>query len=734
MKPSAISAALPIVRPGWPTSARSWRWGGENVGCECGAPSSRFRYHVAVLKCLEHYLRKHRLVHPGERIGLAVSGGADSVALLRAFAELAPSLGVVLFVLHLNHNLRGAASDADANFVRELASGLSLDSAIETEDVAGLAALLHLSIEAAGRRARYAFFHRAAAVHRLDCIATAHTRDDQAETVLLRLLRGAGTSGLAGIHRFFDLSQLLPQSPASLSQSPRLIRPLLSITRQQVEEFLRSLGQPFRQDASNLDPRFLRNRVRGELLPALERDYNPRLRQALSETAEIAAAEDAFLDSLVYSILGPETNPERGIEVKLLHAQPLALQRRILRRLCRPHGLALDFAQIEALREFSLAGHVGRLNLPRGFVAEIVRQKLLPPRLFLLAPKPSLPSQAVPESSCAQENSRETYCLELPVPGSVALPGFSNGKDMYIRAAVLNHGSHTTVPGGYNYASFLSLARAGRRLTIRNLCPGDRFHPLHSSGERKINRLLQELSIPPALRRRWPVALAGGRIIWVPGLPVASHAAWTSGEAKQSSSGCTTERVRWYMGESPVANQDGNHAANYQVIIPKLNSPAHRRHGPSDIRDYQGRSCIASAFLDDGFVFLADLVRAITGDVLCQFVKPHTHGFRAATVETKKIFYAPEVDVEGQHVLLCHGMLSTGQTTDFLIRNFQARGAASVAVCALLDRQSARRVHLEVDYCGFLVGPECLAGFGLGAPALNRNLPFIYAAQEIVAS
>ncbi len=485
-----------------------------------------------MLNCLEHYLRKHRLVHPGERIGLAVSGGADSVALLRAFAELASSLGVVLFVLHLNHNLRGPDSETDAAFVRELAARLSLDAAIETEDVAGLAARLHLSIEAAGRRARYAFFQRAAAAHRLDCIATAHTRDDQAETVLLRLLRGAGTSGLAGIHRSFDLSQLAPQSPASQSSSPspRLIRPLLSITRQQVEEFLRSLGQPFRNDASNLDPRFLRNRVRGELLPALERDYNPRLRQALCETAEIAAAEDAFLESLVSSLLGPEANPERGIELKLLHAQPLALQRRILRRLCRPHGLALDFAQIEALREFSLAGCAGRFNLPRGFAAEIVRRKLLPPRLSLLAPEPRVApkSQGASESSCAPE----TYCLELTVPGAVVLAGFCNGEDMYIRAAILDRASCPSAPEGYNYASFLSLARAGRRLTIRNLCPGDRFHPVHSSGERKINRLLQELSIPPALRRRWPVALADGRIIWVPGLPVASHAAWTPADGE----------------------------------------------------------------------------------------------------------------------------------------------------------------------------------------------------------
>ncbi len=488
-----------------------------------------------MLNSLEHYLRKHRLVRPGERVGLAVSGGADSVALLRAFAELAPTLGVVPFVLHLNHNLRGPHSEADAAFVRELASRLSLDAAIETEDVAALAARLHLSIEAAGRRARYAFFQRAAAANRLDCIATAHTRDDQAETVLLRLLRGAGTSGLAGIHRSFDLSQLSPQSQPSQPQasaadaptSPRLIRPMLSITRQQVEAYLASLDQPFRTDASNLDPRFLRNRVRGDLLPALERDFNPRLRQALCETAEIAAAEDSFLESLVSSILASEADLARGIELNLLTAQPPALQRRILRRLCRPHALALDFAQIEALREFSLAGRAGRLNLPRGFAAEIVRQKFLSPRLSLLAPEPA--AEPNDHKAADPSHAHETYSFELTVPGTIALPDFCHGEDMYIRATVLNPKSSA---GLYNGASFLCLARTGRILTIRNLCPGDRFHPVHSSGERKINRLLQERSIPSTLRRGWPVALANERIVWVPGLPVASHAAWTPADGE----------------------------------------------------------------------------------------------------------------------------------------------------------------------------------------------------------
>jgi tRNA(Ile)-lysidine synthetase-like protein len=502
-----------------------------------------------VLQSLERHLRQHRLVRPGERVGVAVSGGADSVALLRALDELAPSLGLVLFVLHLDHRLRGPDSDADAHFVAELAARLGLACAIESEDVGSLAALLHLSLEAAGRRARYAFFQRQAVAHRLDCVATAHTRDDQAETVLLRLLRGSGTSGLAGIHRSFDLSQLgatdppaggtatgreaaggphppavgecgdpsslAPESPTQNETRPtRLIRPLLSTTRQQVEQYLLSLGQPFRSDASNLSPQFLRNRVRRELLPGLERDYNPRLREALCETAEIAAAESAFLDELVSAALGPGANLERGVELKLLQAPPLALQRRILRRLCHPHGLALDFAQLEAFREFALAGRAGRLNLPRGFAAEVVREKFLPPRLCLLPP--------------GQQRPPAPYCFELAVPGELSLAGFWNGPDIHIHASLLDEPAAAQT---YNCA-LLSAERVGARLTVRNLRPGDRFQPLHSSGEGKVNRLLQELSIPAALRRSWPVVLAGNCIVWIPGLPVAGNLAWSPGDGQ----------------------------------------------------------------------------------------------------------------------------------------------------------------------------------------------------------
>lgn len=675
-----------------------------------------------MLRPLESYLRKHRLIRPGERVGVAVSGGADSVALLRALVQLAPSLGIVPCVLHLNHRLRGSESDSDERFVREIATQFGLESAIESEDVTALASLFHLSLEAAGRRARYAFFQRAAVALRLNCVATAHTRDDQAETVLLRLLRGTGTSGLVGIHSSFDLYHLAGDFPRveESAERPRLIRPMLATTRKQVEEFLNSLGQTFCHDSSNLSPEFLRNRVRATLLPGLEQDFNPRLRQALCDTAEIAAAENAFFDHLTATTLGQDSDPEQGIEVQLLQAQPLALQRRILRSLCQTLGLALDFSHLEALREFALVGRAERHKLPRGFVAVIQRETQGEARLFLLPPAPDSPPTG--------------YSLTLPAPGMISIEKYFGGPETCIRATLL---SEEPAKLAYNRADLIRAREVDTQLSVRNLQPGDRFHPLFSRGDEKINRLLQRLSVPGMVRRSWPVVLSGKRIVWAPGLPVAGDLAWSPGDGDAialdicNASGATCNTLS--SGRSAVAHLSITKMPmeNYNVVISEAQLQTRiSALGRRISNDYQGRSIYCVGVLENGFIFLADLLRSIHGDVRCQFVRTNVREVLENNITTTEIFYTPEVDVEGQHVLLCDGIVSSGQTTDFLVRNLKARGAASIAVCTLLDRQSARRVDLEVNYYGFQVGPQWLAGFGLGAPTRERNLPFIFAAPE----
>ena len=225
-------------------------------------------------------IRRHRLAQPGDRVLVALSGGADSVALLFVLRDLEREGALIVAgAAHLHHGLRGADADEDQAFCARLAARLGLPLATERADVAGLARASKRSVEDAARTARHAFFARAAASLGADAVAVAHTEDDQAETFLLRLLRGAGPRGLAGIRPRAGL----------------VIRPLIEISREAVRADLSSRGEAFREDASNADLRFPRNRVRHELLPYLRSQFSPGLSRVLAREAAVARQDEEFL-------------------------------------------------------------------------------------------------------------------------------------------------------------------------------------------------------------------------------------------------------------------------------------------------------------------------------------------------------------------------------------------------------------------------------------------------------
>ena len=300
------------------------------------------------------YIRGRDLLRAGNRVGVAVSGGADSVALLRVLIELRSELGLVLAVAHFNHGLRGEQSDADEAFVAELAKEHGMEHFAGRADVRNHASISKISIEAAGRELRYRWFALLAREQRFDSIATGHTLDDQAETVLLKFLRGAGSRGLAGVY------------PIVNRDGFRIIRPLLCITRAEVESYLTSLGQPWREDESNLDRRFLRNRIRHQLLPLLEREYNPNLRRLLSDLAEVSQAEQGYWNELVERHL--KTNESGDLLLEGFATLPIALQRRVLKAFAESSGPALDFEHVEKLRQCAL-GNRRKAELPGDRIA-----------------------------------------------------------------------------------------------------------------------------------------------------------------------------------------------------------------------------------------------------------------------------------------------------------------------------------------------------------------------------
>lgn len=264
-------------------------------------------------------IRRERLVAPGARVLAALSGGADSVALTLLLRELADTAGFVLAgAAHLNHRLR-AEADADEQFCRELADSLALPIDVERVDVGQAARRGRISLEDAGHRERYAFFERAAARAGAERVATGHHLDDQGETCLMRLVRGAGPDGLAGIR----------------PRAGRVIRPLLHVSRAELRAWLAGRGQPFREDATNRDRAFTRNRVRHELIPFLEDRFSPSITNVLARTAEIMRADAEWMEAAVDAAAPGVLTLGQGqaaLDAAALARQPPAIARRLARR------------------------------------------------------------------------------------------------------------------------------------------------------------------------------------------------------------------------------------------------------------------------------------------------------------------------------------------------------------------------------------------------------------------
>jgi len=464
------------------------------------------------------YIKRHELLKPGDRVGVAVSGGADSVALLRLLLELRKSLGIVISVVHFNHKLRGAESDEEQRFVADLAGLHKLQFYSGSANVAEHAAEKHLSVENAARELRYEFFRSLLGVGpvrrpsgeelnrphiALDKIATGHTLDDQAETVLMRLVRGAGTRGLAGIYPKLSVG---------------IIRPLLSTRRRDLESYLVGIGQDWREDSSNRDLRFARNRVRHAILPRLQRYLNPALRDTLSETAEIARGEEEYWQEEVRRVMESawippsiakvhaheasgskkKTLPSGGaLKLEVLRRLPLALQRRLVRSAAELLELRLEFQHVEGI--LRVAGD-GPKSAPLPHDWKIVRAG---------GELRFEPARALETGDVSPE-----YEYSLSVPGRVEVIETST---MFEAVAV----GMTNSIAGYNPDHLLDLAALSTELRVRNWRPGDRFWPAHTKCPTKIKELLQSRHVSLEERKLWPVVVSGEEIVWVRGFPAA---------------------------------------------------------------------------------------------------------------------------------------------------------------------------------------------------------------------
>jgi tRNA(Ile)-lysidine synthase len=426
---------------------------------------------ATLINLVRNTIRKYAMLHPPDRVLVAVSGGADSVCLALVLKELGYETGMA----HLNHGLRGADSDAEEEFTKALAERLRVPCFSKKVQLpAG-------NIEAAGREARHEFLKEIANRHEFTKIALAHTQNDRVETFLLNLLRGAGPEGLV--------------SMAPMSE--RIVRPLIETGRGEIEGYLLEKNEKWRTDQTNFDLGFARNRVRHAVIPELAAAFNPKLVKTLTRTVEILQDEDAWMRALTETWLDENGTKDHGeivIRVDRLISEPAALARRVLRQALRSAGSELQnvsFDHLEAARSLIQSGKSGKMvEIPGGI--EVAREF---DRLVVRRAQPA-----------ALE-----YEYPLKIPGQVHIPEVRR----VFRAEIVESAEGQSPEGRV----FVDAESVGACVRIRNWKPGDYYKPVGLPAG-KLKKLFQRARIPRSHRVNWPVVVADSTIIWVASFPV----------------------------------------------------------------------------------------------------------------------------------------------------------------------------------------------------------------------
>lgn len=481
-------------------------------------------------------IRTARLFVPGDRVGVAVSAGGDSVALLRLLETLRGDLGISLLAVHFDHGLRGAESDEDVRFVADLAHKHGIEFVLGHEDVAAAAAQHGWNLEDAGRRLRYAFFRRLVEEGRATRIAVAHSADDQAETVLAHIMRGTGPAGLAGIY----------------PEVGPIVRPLLAVRREALRSYLRDLGQAWREDSTNRDVQRTRAKIREQLVPMLERDFSPQIVGHLSELSRLSREESRFWTALVeerFRTLVRSTDETLAIGVEDLLAPlgsllsnsfsespdfagdsanlstPLRpLTERLIRRFYEIlHGdrKGLGAAHVEQVIRLAVASSSGRsVQLPGGIrVEKRFRELIFSRSIPRKNPKMNDAQRASNKSETTLASLAYQYVIDLPSRGKASISVPELGTCFSLKVVDWPISASETKQEGAALDAELLIPP----LILRNWRPGDAYRPRGHRNTRKLKQMFLVGRIPSGERSEWPVLESAGRVVWSRGMPPADE-------------------------------------------------------------------------------------------------------------------------------------------------------------------------------------------------------------------
>lgn len=451
---------------------------------------------MSLPKRLEQALVRDGLLAPGDAVLVGVSGGPDSVALLRLLWEVGPSLRLSLEVAHVDHGIRGPQSRDDCEFVRGMAARLSLPFHLARLDLGEAADERGPgNLEARARERRYRFFAEVASERRMGKVAVGHNRDDQVETMLMWLLRGCGPEGLQGM----PAARPLARSPEGAGPAV-LIRPLLDVSREEILAFLESRGLDYREDPTNRDPRYLRNWLRGAILPELRSRSDGALERRLARLGGMLRSDHALLERQAAAAY-PDMAPGGVLDRRRFLALDPEFRPRMARFwLRRELGTLrrMGFAHVDAVtRVISGNRPHGQVSLPGGWTA--VRQY----------DTVRLTRRAVPH---AEDSRAADYSCPLPLEGELTVP------EAGVRVTAWRSRSRELPEDPFEAVfDLFGLGRPEGRLRLRNPRPGDRFRPLGMAGRKKLKDLFIDRKVPRSRRRTAPLLVVGDEIAWIPG-------------------------------------------------------------------------------------------------------------------------------------------------------------------------------------------------------------------------
>ncbi len=473
-------------------------------------------------------IKRYELLKSGETVIVGVSGGPDSVALLSLLHSQLSTLNSQLYIAHLNHKLRGKESDEDEAFVRSLAERFGIGIEVKSVDIKALTSTERHSIEEVARRERYAFFESVAKKVGASIVAVGHTADDNAETILHRIIRGTGLFGLQGMR---------PKRPLFTGSSIQLIRPLIFSWREDIIKYLEQEGLPFRVDSSNLQVDYFRNKIRLELLPLLSREYNKNVKEALCRLSEIAQQDYDFLSAKLNDILDSTLDSRLStlntivLDASVLAKQPQILKQLAIRECLVRLGVSLKGINYKNYIAISkLLGWHGQtcLSVPSLQLSNGLTVKLEQGKLYIEKDTGIKQAEPVPDR------------VEINFPGTTDLPSFGfqvTAETFENKEGFLNdfkqqkkkvkppppYPSPLEGEGwgeGALYEEVFDLDKIKGTLYVRTRKAGDRFHPLGSKGIKKLKDFFIDEKVPYLMRSRIPIVTVNDQPIWIVGMRI----------------------------------------------------------------------------------------------------------------------------------------------------------------------------------------------------------------------